>query len=63
MYLLCELVDGRVGGCADQDGAAVEAHQLVDDGGGGDRLPRSRGALDQGQRPLQGVLHCVHLRE
>ncbi len=62
MYLLSELVDGGVGGSADEDGAAVEPHQLVDDGGGGDRLPRSRRALDQRQRPLQGVLHCVHLR-
>jgi hypothetical protein len=63
VYLLCELVDGGVGWCADEDGAAVEAHQLVDDGGGGDRLPCPRGALDQRQRPLQGVLHCVHLRK
>ncbi len=33
VYLLCELVDGGVGGCADEDGAAVEAHQLIDDCG------------------------------
>ncbi len=63
MYLLCELVYGGVGWCADQDGAAVEPHQLVDDGGGGDSLPCPRRALDQRQRSLQGVLHCVHLRK
>jgi hypothetical protein len=63
VYLLCELVYGGVGGRADQDGAAVEADQLVDDGGGGDRLPCPRRALDQRQRPLQGVLHGVHLRK
>ena len=36
--------------------------QLIYDRRRRDCLPRARGALDQGQRALEGVLHCIHLR-
>jgi hypothetical protein len=38
---LGELVDGGVGGRADEDGTAVETDELVNDGGAGDGLAGS----------------------
>ena len=63
MNLLCQLIDGSVGGSTDKDGAAMEPDQLVDDGGRGDRLTGPGRALDQGQRPLQRMLHSIHLHK
>jgi hypothetical protein len=61
VYFLCELVHGSVGRGADKDGAAVEPHQLVDDGGGCNSLTSPRRSLDQGQGTLECVLHCINL--
>ena len=47
VHLLAELVHGGVAGGADQDRAAVQLDQLVDDGGRGHSLPSSRWPLDQ----------------
>ena len=61
-FLLAELVHCGVTGSTDEDGAAVLLDQLVDDGGAGDGLAGAGRTLDQGERPLQSVLHRVHLK-
>jgi len=62
VYLLCELVDGDVGGGADERLALVLLGEVVDDGGGGDRLARAGGALHYRERLLQHRLDRKDLR-
>ena len=62
VYLLGELIDGDVAGRAHKHLAVALLGEVVDDGGGRDRLARARRPLDQAQVPLQHRLHRVHLR-
>lgn len=60
--LLRELIDGDVGGGANEHLASVHLGEVIDDGSGSDRLSGPGGSLNKTDGFLQDALDGVHLR-
>ncbi|EUC33111.1 hypothetical protein COCCADRAFT_96921 [Bipolaris zeicola 26-R-13] len=56
-----QLIDGNVGGCANQDLTTADLAKVVDDGGGRNCLSSTRRALNQTEWLLEDALYSIVL--